>query len=183
VLLEHGRSVRIHVASEFRQGRDPAITQLQHTVEHTVLAAPVSTESVTFSAVQFTEGGVLLEHGRSVRRHVEEELRKGRDPATTRLQHSVELTVVAKLMRHKNVTLSPVLQSTVVGRILGHGVDVQMAAVLEHNGGTGHVPTLPRPTVEDHALEQLPSQSGVIQPAVALMTVLISLKNKVFQGT
>jgi len=67
VLLENGRSVRLHVEAEFRQGRDPAITQLQHSVELSVLAAPVSPESVTlFSPVQFTEAGVLSENGLNV---------------------------------------------------------------------------------------------------------------------
>ena len=108
---------------------------------------------------------MLLEHGRSVRLHVEEELRQGRDPATTQLPHSVELSALEKLRNLKNVTHS-LVQLTVVGRLLGHGLDARMAVVMEHRRGQGHVPTLPQPTVEDHALEILYSRRIVIKQAV-----------------
>ena len=47
-----------------------------------------------------------MEHGRSVRLNVEEEVRRGVDPATTPPQNLVELTVLVALRNLKNATLS-----------------------------------------------------------------------------
>ena len=49
-----------------------------------------------------------MEHGRSVRLNVEEEIKRGIGPAPTLLQHMVEMTVLVVLRNLKNVTLNPV---------------------------------------------------------------------------
>ena len=51
---------------------------------------------------------MILEHGRTVRLDVEEDVRQGIGPATTLFQHSVELTVLKAIRNLKIVTLSPV---------------------------------------------------------------------------
>ena len=57
---------------------------------------------------QFTEDGLVLEHGRSVQLNVEEEIKRGIGPAPTLLQHMVEMTVLVVLRNFKNVTRNPV---------------------------------------------------------------------------
>ena len=51
---------------------------------------------------------MILDHGRSVRMGVEEEVKQGIAPATTLFQHSVELTVLKAIRNLKIVTLNPV---------------------------------------------------------------------------
>ena len=57
---------------------------------------------------QLMGAGLILEHGRSVRLNVEEEIRRVVGPAATLLQHLVVQTVLAALSNLKNVILSPV---------------------------------------------------------------------------
>ena len=47
-----------------------------------------------------------MDHGRSVRLNVEEEVRRGLGPAVTLLQHMVELTALAALNNLKHVTIN-----------------------------------------------------------------------------
>ena len=55
---------------------------------------------------QLTGAGLIMDHGRSVRLNVEEEVKRGLGPAVTLLQHMVELTALAALNNLKHVTLN-----------------------------------------------------------------------------
>ena len=54
------------------------------------------------------EDGVILEHGRSARLNVEEEVKQGVGSATTLIQRLVELTVLAAIRNLRNVIFSTV---------------------------------------------------------------------------
>ena len=75
--------------------------------------------------LQSTEAGLILEHGRSVRLNVEEEIKRGIGPAATLLQRMVELTVLAVLRNFKNVTLNPVQVGLKFALVSSSGLTVQ----------------------------------------------------------
>ena len=66
-----------------------------------------------------------MEHGRSVRLNVEEEIKRGTDPAATLLQQMVELTVLVVLRNLKNVTLNPVQVGLKFALVSSSGFTVQ----------------------------------------------------------